>query len=89
MISHLDSVTPTVDDFITSKPKQLFIDASTNLNQNINIPLKDKIRNYFIKLSYRLSVPIHQIYSKFLLESTMERLLEMKDESPFEDEKNR
>jgi len=85
----LDSVTPTVEDFITSKPKELFIDASSNLNPNINIPLKDKIRNYFLKLSYRLSVPVHQIYSKFLLESTMERLLEMKEELPFEDEKDR
>ena len=41
-------------------------------------------RKFFI-----FSGPVHQIYSKFLLESTMERLLEMKDDAPFEDEKNR
>jgi len=72
------SQTPSVEDFITSKPKELFIDAATNMKQNDNITLSVKIKNFFAKLLFRLSVPPHQVYSKFLLESTLERLIETK-----------
>jgi len=75
-----NSETPSVDDFITSKSKQLFIDAATNLQPPDNpIPLADKIRNFFIKLLFKASVPPHQLYSKYLLESTMKKLMEMKE----------
>eukprot|EP00088_Acartia_fossae_P043027 TRINITY_DN4525_c0_g1_i6.p1 TRINITY_DN4525_c0_g1~~TRINITY_DN4525_c0_g1_i6.p1 ORF type:complete len:264 (+),score=13.98 TRINITY_DN4525_c0_g1_i6:57-848(+) len=80
-----DSETPSVQDFITSKPKQLFIDASSNLPDSNNIPLKSKIRNFALKVLYRLSVPVHEMYSKFLLESTLERLLEMKNQDAQDD----
>jgi len=81
---------PTVDDFISSKPKQLFIDVATNLPPPDHpIPLSDKIRNFFTKLLFRTSVPIHQLYSKYLLKSTLEKLMEMKDGQEIEVNRNK
>ena len=65
-------------DFVFNSPKQLFIEGSRNLHDD-HVPLTAKIRNVLLKLLYRGSVPVHQLYSKYLLKSTLDKLIEEKD----------
>jgi len=69
---------PALQDFVFNSPKQLFIEGSRNLHDD-HVPLTAKIRNVLLKLLYRGSVPVHQLYSKYLLKSTLDKLIEEKD----------
>jgi len=69
---------PKIDDFLASSPKKLFIDGSRNLPDVV--PLGLKVRNFFLKQIYQISVPIHRLYSKYLLHSTYTRILQEKEE---------
>lgn len=71
--------TPTSQDFVFNSPKQLFIEGSRNLPEDHHVPLAAKIRNLLLKLAYRGSVPVHQLYSKYLLKSTLDKLIQVKD----------
>ena len=66
-----------IDDFIYDTPKKLFIDGSRNLPQDV--PLSVKIRNFWLKIIYNISVPVHVLYSRYLLESTLKKLLDDRD----------
>ena len=66
-----------MDDFIYDTPKKLFIDGSRNLPQDV--PLSVKIRNFWLKIIYNISVPVHVLYSRYLLESTLNKLLDERD----------
>ena len=69
---------PQIHDFITSSPKQLFIESARTLPDVV--PLGIKIRNFCYKIIYKICVPVHVLYSKYLLESTLKRLILEKDQ---------
>jgi len=57
--------------------KQLFIDASRTLPASV--PLGAKVKNFLIETFLSASIPIHQLYSKYLLLSTHNKIISDKD----------
>ena len=67
-------------DLTLQSPKQLFMDGGLHqrLPEDIT-PFQTKMRNLALKVIYQCSVPVHQLYSKYLLKSTLDELVYQKD----------
>ena len=59
------------------EPKELYLDAARTLPNDT--PVGVKLKNFLIKASATVIIPIHQTYSKYLLLSTYNKILSSED----------
>ena len=61
------------EDVFLKEPKQLFIDASRTLPEEVS--LGSRIKNFLISFSLSIVLPVHKLYSKYLLLSTYNKII--------------
>ena len=57
-----------------SEPKKLYIDAARTLPEEL--PSRAKVKSILVKAVFSIITPIHRIYSKYLLLSTYNKIIE-------------
>ena len=61
------------EEIYKKETKHLFIDAGRTLPDEV--PFGAKLKNFLIRTSLSVSLPIHQLYSKYLLVSTHKKIV--------------
>ena len=61
-------------EVLKKEPKQLYIDAARTLEDSP--PLFSKIKNALIRTGLAVTIPIHKLYSKYLLLSTHNKIIQ-------------
>jgi len=64
-------------EVLKKEPKQLYIDAARTLEDTP--PLVSRIKNALIRTGLSVTLPIHKLYSKYLLLSTHNKIIKEQD----------
>jgi len=65
------------EEVYQKETKQLFIEASRTLPTSVSVGTQ--VKNFLIKTFLAATIPIHQLYSKYLLVSTFNKIVSEKD----------
>lgn len=69
----LPKATSGKEEIYKKKSEKLYIDAARTLPEEV--PLGSKLKNLFVNMLLNLSIPIHKLYSKYLLLSTYNKII--------------